>query len=246
MPQVAGYGKKRKAVKRRKFVPRARNPVANKTGADMGTQRGFLRVLSGPTPFPTGMRRSHTYCEMFTLTTGTGVYGTQQAMRLNSVYDPNYTAGGHQPYGFDTMITIYDEYRVDKAHFQILFTTPGATNDILCAAAVNPNTSQGLTGANLNYVVETPSCTFGQLSSSGDRRCILRGSIDLYKLCGVSRAKYEADDSYSGTSSTNPQQEALLNFAIACFDGTGSVACQVQCIVTYDVWWFNRRALPAS
>ena len=39
------------------------------------------------------------YSETFTLTTGAGgTFGVDQVMKLNSLYDPDFTGGGHQPY----------------------------------------------------------------------------------------------------------------------------------------------------
>ena len=46
-----------------------------------------------------------------------------------------------------TMAGIYQQYRVDKCHYQIIFTTPGSANDIQCACTVASNTSGSLGGA---------------------------------------------------------------------------------------------------
>ena len=35
--------------------------------------------------------------------------------RANSIYDPDQTGGGHQPYGRDTLATLYNHYVVDSA-----------------------------------------------------------------------------------------------------------------------------------
>lgn len=247
MPRVwKDGGKKRKFTKRRKFVARSRNQVANKTGAQNNPFVGFVRPLSGGSPFPVSTHRSHTYCQLFTMTTGTGLLGTQQAIRLNSLYDPDYTGAGHQPGGFDQMIVLYDRYRVDRVKFQLLFTTPGAANDILCVACVNPNLSQGLTGANMQFPIETQSCLHGPLSSNGERRCVLQANLDMHKLLGVTRAAYVAEEDYSAPTSTNPVQEMSLTIATGCYDGTGGVACQLQVIITYETFWYGRRNPGAS
>lgn len=245
MPNVRGYGKGRKIVRRknRRSLKQGRK---NTSGSNLGFTYGLLRNLIGDNPFPTHMRRTHTYNELFTLTTGSGVTGTQQAMRLNSVYDPNYTGAGHQAYGFDQMAALYEKYRVDNVKFQLLFTTPGATNDIFCAAAVAPNFSSGMTGAAIYWCTEQPNSFYGQLSSSGQRRCVLQGNINLAQLCGVPKVKYISDPDYSSAVTTNPAEDIALTFAIACYDGTNAVACQVHCVMSFDVYWFDRTTQPAS
>lgn len=37
---------------------------------------------------------------------------TTQAFRINSLYDPDYSVGGGQPYYFDQMMLIYERYQV--------------------------------------------------------------------------------------------------------------------------------------
>lgn len=65
-------------------------------------------------PFPGTMRAVLRYSETAFLNPGAG--GTAHALwRANSIYDPNYTLGGHQPYGHDTFEAIYNHYRVIKA-----------------------------------------------------------------------------------------------------------------------------------
>jgi hypothetical protein len=39
--------------------------------------------------------------------------------RLNSLYDPDYTSTGKQPYYYDSLAGIYDRYRVFKTDYVI-------------------------------------------------------------------------------------------------------------------------------
>ncbi len=217
-----------------------RNSATNMSGASTNNVIAFPRQFNALDPFPTQLRRQFTYCTIVTLTSGNGLLGTQQAFRLNSLYDPDYTGAGHQPYGFDQMSGLYSKYRVDKVKFELLFTTPGAANDMLCVATVAPGTSSFLTGAALDAVQERPDGLWGVCSSSGDRRCALRGAFDLNVVCGVSRAKYEAEDNYSAGVGANPSQDALLACNAGCVDGTNGVAIKCMAVLTYDAVLFNR------
>lgn len=191
-------------------------------------------------PFPATMRRTFTYCQTFSLSSGNGLLGTQQAFRLNSLYDPDYTGAGHQPYGFDQMSGLYSMYRVDRAKFEVIFTTPGSANDILAVATVSPGTDSSLTGAALYTAQERPGGIWGICSSAGERRCSLKGSFDLHVISGVPKAKYVAEENYASSMSTNPSAISLLSIAAGCVDGTNAVSVAVMVVITYDAVLFNR------
>jgi len=48
--------------------------------------------------------------------------------RAGSIYDPDYTGVGSQPYGHDQYQTLYNHYRVVKSVIKITNTTAGANN----------------------------------------------------------------------------------------------------------------------
>lgn len=66
-------------------------------------------------PFPAVFKAKLRYAEFPTITAQpAGVAGVYK-FRANSVQDPNYTGTGHQPYGHDTLATLYNHYVVDSA-----------------------------------------------------------------------------------------------------------------------------------
>lgn len=206
----------------------------------------FPRSFNTMDPFPVALRKQFSYSQIVQFTSGTAAMGTQQAYRMNSLYDPDYTGSGHQPYGFDQMSGLYSKYRVDRCKFELTFTTPGAANDLLCAATVCPGTSSSLSAVSTQLVPERPDSIWGVCSSSGERRCVLRGNFDLHVVCGVSKAKYEAEDNYSAAIGADPSQVALLTCSAGCVDGTASVTVQCLIVVTYDALLFNRITQASS
>lgn len=218
----------------------------NRAGANYNSFLTIPRTMWGNNPFPPSRRGTLTYSEMVTLTTGSGVFGTQAQFRLNSLYDPNSTGAGHQPNGFDELSTAYSKYRVDACRWTLLFTTPGAANDIKCAVIVQPNATAGLTSGNLWVVNENPNGYYGALSSNGDRRCILTGVVDCAKLAGVSKTKYMAEGDYSAAINNNPSITQYLTTAIACYDGTTAVSCQVEITMEFDCVFYNREVIASS
>ena len=117
-----------------------------------------------------------------------GLLGTQQAYLMNSIYDTWAGTGGHQPYGHDTLATMYNRYKVLGCRVQLVFTTPGAANDMICVMAPSSNTSSGMTGLQLYAVQEWPQSVCGILPSSGERRCAasdVRHGDDRWREQGI-------------------------------------------------------------
>lgn len=236
-----------KYARRRTFKRRGgQRGIVDQTGSSQNPFVALKAPLSTNNPFPVVMLRKHKYAEYFNMSSGNFLLGTQQAFRLNSVYDVNYTGAGHQPYGHDQMALLYGKYRVLKTTVQLLFTTPGAANDMICAESVAPNTTSGLTGTQLWEPVERPGGSWGHLPTSGDRRCILKRTYNMHTICGVSKAAYLAEDRYAADVGSNPTQDILLTTAVGCFDGTNAVACVLQAVFEFEVLWYNRTTLGSS
>lgn len=193
------------------------------------------------------MRTSHRYSDIYPLGTGTaGIFGGTQAMRLNGLYDPDISGTGHQPYAYDQMCGLYGNYRVVKIRYNILFTTPGATADVLCCIAYGISTTGDFAGMAANKPLEWPSSQNGCLSSAGQRQRSFSGSIDLATLFGVSPLTYAGGDGYTATTAADPTQSARLYAGIASYSGLGSEAAHVHITIDYDVLWFNRFSLSQS
>lgn len=234
--RIAPKPQKQRVTRRR----RTSGVPAAKHGAMFNPHAGVLQPFVARNPFLPGERFQIKYAEPFSMSTGSNVFGSQQVMRLNSIYDPNSTGGGHVPYAYAELAARYKKYRVDSVVWRITLTTPGGGNDQYIAATVAPNTSGAIGGATLYNPLEDPSCTYGLMSSTGDRRAVIAGMIQLHKVMGVSRVKYESDDTYSALITGNPAQDCLLSFATCASDGTGSLSSQALVEIIYNVWLYDR------
>jgi len=121
-------------------------------------------------------------------------------------------------------------------------TTPGSTHDQFIAATVSPNTSGSISGSVLYNPIEYPSATWGRMSSSGERCAVIqsKGIINLNTICGVSRGKYEADDTYSSLMGSSPSQAILISFATCAADGSDNLSAVALVEIVYHVLCYDR------
>jgi len=78
-------------------------------------------------PFPRTMRAKLRYTTVVNFNAGISA-AARHFFRAGSIFDPDYTGVGYQPYGHDTYQLIYNHYRVVKSTCKITNTTAGANN----------------------------------------------------------------------------------------------------------------------
>lgn len=122
----------------------------------------------------------------------------------NCLFDPYIAAGGHQPYGFDQYMALYNKYHVVSAKCKViytLYTEPAGTTSPCVVGlfvdddATNANTAetkQEFQGRK-SYKVLGPSCTQATLYSTWKAKTKFGGDII-------------AQDSLSGTNAANPSE----------------------------------------
>jgi len=137
------------------------------------------------------------------VTNGVGQY----ILNMNSLFDPDRTGIGHQPYGFDVLSTLYNRYRVTGCKWRIQNPT-GAVGSAIILATV-PNNDASLAFADTGVMLENPRCKY-VIQNPGAPVTSLRGSLSMPTLTGRTKAQYMADDRYQSDVTTSPAELALL------------------------------------
>jgi len=83
-------------------------------------------TVGKPQPFPIRMVAKMRYCETVSIASSL-VPVTSVNFACNSIYDPNLSGTGHQPYGHDTYASIYNQYTVlaSKITFRVAASASG-------------------------------------------------------------------------------------------------------------------------
>lgn len=157
---------------------------------------------------------------------------------LNSIFDPNFTGTGHQPYGHDTLQGIYYRYRVFKCSWVISMTC----TDRLHAAVIPVNGAAIFTDASL--AAEMPRA-ISKVFTPGGNSLMFKGRSYLPLLGGDKRTEYKSDDRFAALFGSNPLELMRLHIII---QNTSLVTISVPVNVTlvYHVECYDPIALAQS
>lgn len=201
-------------------------------------------VVQSPLRFPLGtnLRTVMHYADSYNLLTG-GVGNYQEnSMNLNSLFKPDATFAGHQPYGFDTLTEAFNRYRVYKVSWKITAQLTGTNHAYLTVYSSNVSASV----ASHSLAMESPLCINRALVEN--EPVYLSGTIDLAKLTGRTKAQLMADDRYQGKCiGPDPVEIARLHIGISGLQGVVAVSAVCYTIQTkYWIEFFDPNELPQS
>lgn len=177
----------------------------------------------------------------FVLTDTNGQY----QFNLNSIWDPNRTGVGHQPYGFDTLASLYNRYRVISCGWRIQATGVGGQATAPVQIAAIP-ANEVLLFANVSEIRENPRAKY-IVQNPGAEAVVLSGKSYIPSLVGRNKAQYMADDRYQSLVTTSPNELAVLNIVGATtFADTPAANIQFNIVLEYTVEFFDIKHLTQS
>lgn len=173
-------------------------------------------------------------------------------IRLNSLFDPDFGVGGHQPMGFDQYAAFYNRYRVNAVKIKMtLFndSDPSALASGPQMISIWPDYNLSGTAISIPEIMERPSVSYdivGHSGSGSDRCKSITWFSRLHNFLGITKKEYDAEDSYSSLVSTNPTK--LMNCVLQINDLallTG-LAFWWSYEVTYYATMYEPKSLPQS
>lgn len=224
------YRKSKKSMRRRNWKKKGRTVNVNR-GLKPFAQRYITKVK---------------YTENLTVT-GPVLGGlAQYNFRLNSIFDPNLSGTGYQPYGHDSLSSLYNRYRVIACNYVITGIVNDNTGDQYGQLiAIPANEALSLTGVPAEALTHPKARWITQAPSAPAK--LLRGKVYIPSLVGRSKSQYMADDRYQAQFGTNPAENAILNVFSTMTSGISStVTMKFSITLTYTVECFDFKNLPVS
>lgn len=218
--------------KRRRYTARRR----------VGVPRS-LNTSGRSGPFPPSAVVSLRYTDnLGTINPAAGLAGVY-TFRANSINDPNFTGTGTQPYGHDTLATVYSKYRVLSSKITVHMFQDGTTGADLGIGAIALSTSSvGTTDPLL--ATQRPSTTYKPFS-------ILENSKGIVKLTKTfNTRKFFGNNIKSHTTALfalNPVEQAFFHVYAQGITPTSDIsAVYLYVTITYRVLVSDPLALGAS
>lgn len=169
-------------------------------------------ITRGPIPKRTVIKLK--YFEGITFANGGTTFDYQ--FRLNSIYDPNYTGTGHQPYGYDQYNTFYNRYRVHRVDY-VIGAAVVASNVNGTAKVTLVHNNDSTSYGNPNLAAESPLSTTKIVA--GGTPVYFVGSIKPENVCGVTPTEYK-DDRFGAAFGANPTEVIHMHLVASVGDNT--------------------------
>lgn len=178
-------------------------------------------------------------------------FQTQNKFSLNGLYDPDISGIGHQPYGFDQMMSLYNTYVVLGAKIKIL-ARPGSTSNtypmnLYCE--MSELSSIQYTNEIANEKPGIKKLTFNSSASNvynPERRQTLWWSAKKW-FRAKDRQELINQDEYTGNSTSNPNHQAFLYITYQAQDLQQTTAVlYTDVVIDYIVAFINPKQLLSS
>lgn len=224
MPIRRSYSYKKRPA-HRKRMHRASKPAISRTQLS-------LRAV------PDRMTVKLSYGDILTSSTTTAA--TNLTIRGNGPFDPDFTAAGHQPRGFDEWSAFYDSYTVVSSKLELV---PICTNGSLIIAAYPTNTTGG--PATVVTALERPRMKYRTLQNLGNPSTKIVLNHSTQQILGIAKTE-KFDGDYSAAVTSNPPQQWYYVVSRQHPDATTASTSSLIWKITYEVVFYNRKLLSQS
>lgn len=176
------------------------------------------------------------YCETWQASLTGGILNDYQ-FRLNSLFDPTYSLGGHQPLGYDQYTALYARYRVFACSYKITLLPNNANGGAICMVPTNSTTPF----TDIDDVREQPRSRYTPWSIDQPR--VLSGRISIPQLGGVTSVQYKSDDRFQAATTANPTEVYNLHVALLTA-GTATMTVSIEMV--YHAEFFDPHQVARS
>jgi len=194
MPYRKTYKRKRRKVNRKK-----------------GRKKNYSRVVSfnNSSPLPRTFKATFRYSEPDVEIIPISSPGTNEYFYcMNGLYDPNITGIGHQPAGFDQLMTMYDHYVVIGCKAIITVLNSDDNHGALVCLDLR-DSAQSL--GDMRQAQESGTCKFVTLGNDRNSKSqqTITYNVNPNKFLG--RSKPLSDPELKGSASSNPTEKCYLS-----------------------------------
>lgn len=164
----------------------------------------------------------------------------QYIFSANSVFDPNITAAGHQPRGFDQIAALFNNYEVYGSKITITPTTHQTSHSYLWTLGLNDDSAW----SNLTFIPENPHVRFfnDQALNTNLPRRSLTLKCNPHKFLGRKRG----DSVMYSSVGASPNQQAYFIVTLEDVGTADPVSVGFSAYISYYVKFFDPISIGPS
>lgn len=220
-------------VRRRpRRLVRKRRPIVRRRVNRRRTNRPYTKVLRQPAPDKLFTKLKYSEAIQYNLSTSGVLY---DYVFQSSIYDPDFTATGHQPLWRDQYAAMYNNYRVNGIAYKIFWKN---TNINQMVIGLIQHSTVTTSDTDVNTLIERGTTRKFMLDSLNGRTNMTKGYLSVAKSYGMSRDQFNSDDGFDAAIGANPTKMAYLHLYTLMRHTSAIVQAQIE--LTYYVEFFNR------
>lgn len=174
------------------------------------------------------------YTNIYNLTTS-GTAGAASVYEWrSSIFDPDFTGTGHQPYLHDQWGTFYTYYRVYGFAYNCRVVGTGTNTPIILM--VHHNSYNQSTTLDPEVNGEMPQCVSTKILDPRVSTVTFKGYISLPKVEGMSKTEFKGDAGYEAAFGANPVKYAKMSL-VSSSPGVSQTYTVVMTMWLYTEMW---------
>lgn len=167
--------------------------------------------------------------------------GADYVFRLNSCYDPDLTGTGRQPYAWDQVSPLYQQYIVDRCTLEITFFDPSEDGLAAVAMLAPAQNVVALSGVNYEVAAERPMSVGRLVANTGSQKTTIRQTVDMAALEGVSKMQYMTNQGQYGAACTSsPALFPQLRLSVGSVRSNAGGTISFEVRLTFRTQLFER------
>lgn len=192
--------------------------------------------------FPARATKWLRYSTSLSLTSASGVVSTQ-VFRANDLFDPDFTSTGHQPMGFDQLMSFYNHFCVIRSRIHCIFKCNDVAGATACIRLDADSTPLTVIDRILEFGGLVTECLESKGTYGANKELTL--VVDIPKIQGVPIKAILADVNLRGTAASSPSE--VTYFHVALWNtSAASTAAFVDVILEQQAVFTEPRDLTTS
>lgn len=178
-------------------------------------------------PMPFKFKFQTRYAQNFSLNPGASGTAAVNVFRANDLYDPDLTGVGHQPVGFDQIMTMYNHFTVIASKIRVSFFNEDSARAPFVGIALQGGSA---VEADLLRYIENGACRYERVGEQGTGGSHTTVTMQCNVSQWLGRPSLLSEDDCRGSTAGSPTEQVYYHVWAAPNSSAdhGNINCLVQ------------------